>query len=201
MLAEVDETDRQIDAALADAATRATLVLVPGLNDSGPEHWQSHWQRRHDFWLRLNHSRWDTPDIGRWTSALRRQLAGTSRPAILVGHSFGALASVAFTLDPCREAPLAGLMLVAPAEPARFEVEDEVPAEPLGLPTVVVASRNDPVMTFPRARHWAATWGAELVDLGESGHINAEAGFGHWAYGLAVLNRLAARAGLISSAD
>ena len=76
-----------------------------------------------------------------------------------------------------------------------------LPAEPLGLPTVVVASRNDPVMTFPRARHWAATWGAELVDLGEAGHINAEAGFGRWAYGLAVLNRLAARAGLISSAD
>ena len=72
---------------------------------------------------------------------------------------------------------------------------------PFVLPTVVVASRNDPVMTFPRARHWAATWGAELVDLGEAGHINAEAGFGHWAYGLAVLNRLAARAGLISSAD
>ena len=140
MLAEVDETDRQIDAALADAATRATLVLVPGLNDSGPEHWQSHWQRRHDFWLRLNHSRWDTPDIGRWTSALRRQLAGTSRPAILVGHSFGALASVAFTLDPCREAPQAGRRAV--------DAETCVRAKP-SLASLICRSAAEETMRSP----------------------------------------------------
>ena len=103
---------------------------------------------------------------------------------------------------------MAGAFLVAPPDVANEGIRPKhlmtfgpYPREPLAFPSLVVASRNDPVMTFPRARHWAATWGAELVDLGEAGHITAEAGFGRWAYGLAVLNRLAARAGLISSAD
>jgi uncharacterized protein len=168
-------------------------MLVPGLNDSGPEHWQSIWQRRHAFWMRVTHSRWDIPDLGRWTSALRRQLSGVGRPTFLVGHSFGALASIAFALDPSRDAPLAGLMLVAPAEPRRFEVEEAIPARPLGVPAVVVASHNDPVMTFARAVHWSEAWNAELVDVGEAGHINAEAGFGAWPYGLDVLARLVSR--------
>jgi hypothetical protein len=190
----VNEWDRQINDTLSAAAERCAFVLVPGLNNSGPEHWQSLWQLRLAFWQRITQSRWDDADIGRWTGAIRRKLAGTSQPAILVGHSFGALASVAFALDPARTAALAGLMLVAPAEPMRFNIEDDVPAAPLGLPAVVVASRNDPLMSFPRAAQWAEAWGASLVDLGEAGHINAQAGFGAWPYGLSVLAELTGRA-------
>ena len=88
---------------------------------------------------------------------------------------------------------LADLMLVAPAEPSRFELEERVPERALGIPSVVVASHNDPVMRFPRAVHWAEVWGSELVDLGEAGHINVEAGFGRWPYGLEVLRGLVRR--------
>ena len=85
-------------------------------------------------------------------------------------------------------------MLVAPAEPAKFHAEDAVPGRALGVPSVVIASHDDPFMSFERAQHWAAVWGSELVDLGEAGHINAESGFGPWPFGLRLLARLAGKA-------
>ncbi|WP_109111488.1 alpha/beta hydrolase [Azospirillum sp. TSO35-2] len=181
----------EVDAALSEASARYSFVLVPGLYDSGPEHWQTHWQARHGFWQRIAQRDWNTADIERWIGAIRRLLGPRSRPAILVGHSFGALASCCLAAD--RSHAIAGLMVVAPAEPSRFEAEDRVPTTPLGVPAVVVASHNDPVMRFPRAVHWAGAWQAELVDLGEAGHINAEAGFGPWPYGLRILRALVAR--------
>jgi len=179
---------KETDTALAEAAKRYDFVLVPGLYDSRAEHWQSYWQNRHDFWLRVSHNRWSTPSVGVWIDAIRRLLASRRNPAILVGHSFGALASccVAAAGTP----RVAGLMLVAPAEPARFELEDEVPTGALGVPAIVVASHDDPLMRFDRAIHWSRAWGAELVDLGEAGHINCESGYGPWPYGLEVLRRL-----------
>ena len=81
-------------------------------------------------------------------------------------------------------------MLVAPAEPGKFEVEERIPTRDLGVPSMLVASRNDPFMSFRRAEHWASIWHSELVDIGEAGHINAESGFGGWPYGLNVVRRL-----------
>jgi uncharacterized protein len=90
---------------------------------------------------------------------------------------------------------VAGLMLVAPAEPAKFHAEEDVPVRSLPVPSVLVASHDDPFMTFPRAEHWASIWGSKLVDLGDAGHINVEAGFGAWAFGKDVLRELVERIG------
>ncbi len=174
-----------VDRALTEASARYDFVLVPGLYDSGPEHWQSLWQTRHNFWLRMNQSRWNNPDIGLWTDAIRRLLGQCRRPTILIGHSFGALASCVVVAG--GQHRIAGLLLVAPAEPSKFEVEDAVPATALGVPTIVVASHNDPIMGFGRAAYWSKVWNADIADLGEAGHINAESGFGPWPYGLELL--------------
>jgi hypothetical protein len=187
----MESTESQaVMAALVEAAQRYDFVLVPGLNDSGPEHWQSLWQARAEFWLRVTQSRWNSPDIGRWIDAIGRSLAGRSRPAVLIGHSFGALASCCVAAAGRHR--IAGLLLVAPAEPSRFEVEDSVPSSPLGAPALVVASYNDPLMRFGRAAYWSKVWQADIADLGEAGHINAESGFGPWPYGLTLLHELVA---------
>ena len=64
---------------------------------------------------------------------------------------------------------------------------------PLPFPATVVASRNDCCMTFRRARHFAAAWGAELVDYGDNGHINIAAGFGPWPDGPRLLSSIQRR--------
>ena len=176
------------DEALIAAANRYEFVLVPGLYDSGEEHWQTCWQHYFPFWKRISQRNWNTADIETWISSIRRLLANSPRKAILVGHSFGALASCCVAVD--HPELVAGLMLVAPAEPMRFEVEDRVPASSLGVPSMLVASHNDPLMRFSRASDWAGVWGSSLVDVGEAGHINIESGFGPWRYGLEVLHKL-----------
>lgn len=176
--------------ALADASRRYDLVLVPGFKDSGPEHWQSLWQHASPVFQRITQRRWDNPDIELWIAAIQRLLLARGRPAVLIGHSLGALASSCLAAD--HHPLVAGLVLVAPAEPTRFEAEERVPKASLGVPARLIASHNDPVMRFNRAEHWSRIWGADLIDLGDAGHINAEAGFGPWSHGLDIVVDLCA---------
>lgn len=176
---------------LDEVATRLDLVLIPGFKNSGPEHWQSLWQDHSPAFQRISHSHWNAPDIEHWIDATRRLLAQRQRPSILIGHSLGALAAtcLAAELHPL----VAGVMLVAPPRPSRFEAVERVPHTRLEIPAMVVASQTDPIMPFSRAEHWSHLWGAELVDIGDAGHINAEAGYGLWWQGLELLLRFERR--------
>gem|GEM_PF-3614922 len=88
---------------------------------------------------------------------------------------------------------IAGALLVAPAEPLRFGLDDRLPQSLLPFPTTLVASTNDPHMTADSAAHWAGRWGSELVTLQGAGHINVKAGFEDWALGLELLESLCRR--------
>ncbi|MDR3414506.1 MAG: alpha/beta hydrolase [Formivibrio sp.] len=182
----------QTEETLIAAASRYEFVLIPGRYDSSQDHWQSYWQNQLPIWQRLTQRNWNDPDIERWIGSLRRLLAPCKRRAILVGHSLGALASCCVAVD--HPDLVAGLMLVAPAEPGKFEVEDRVPVHDLGVPSILVASHNDPFMSLSRAEHWASVWRSDLVDIGEAGHINVESGFGRWPYGLEIIRMLVEKA-------
>jgi len=190
-------TDLKTNEFLLAAAGRYDFVLVPGRFNSGATHWQSIWEHELPIWKRVVQRNWDDPDVHRLNGSLRRLLAHCSRPVLLVGHSLGALASCCLA----REMPhlVGAVMLVAPAEPARFYAEDDVPECRLGVPSMLVASHNDPFMSFARAEYWAGVWGSELVDLGEAGHINVESGFGSWRFGKEVLCKLIEKADAATS--
>ncbi|WP_197324132.1 RBBP9/YdeN family alpha/beta hydrolase, partial [Ralstonia solanacearum] len=112
--------------------------------------------------------------------------------AVLVAHSFGCLASLHWAAQ-VRDT-VAGVLLVAPADPDKFGVADRLPQRALPFPAVLVASRNDPWLGYGLAAEWGARWGAEVVDAGHAGHINADSGLGEWEPGLALLDRLISRA-------
>lgn len=179
----------------AARCTMQTTLIVPGLSGSGPDHWQTWLERQLPHSVRVIQSDWEDPDLPRWSARVRRELNRAAGRVFIVAHSFGCLAAVQTAFD-YREL-VGGLMLVAPADPDRFELDRVVPKHPLGVPAIVVASTNDPWMSFRRAAEWADNWGAEMINLGAAGHINVNSGFGSWPQGLAIyrsLHRQATRA-------
>jgi len=165
-------------------------LIVPGLLGSGPQHWQSLWQEEHPEYERVVQKDWCVANLDIWARSIVRQIKVFSGPVILAAHSFGCLAVVRATeLAP---ALIRGALLVAPANPARFGVESLVSRLRLGYPSILVASRNDPWMPYSDAACWARRWGSRLVDAGNAGHINAEAGYGDWFEGEQLLDELRA---------
>jgi predicted alpha/beta hydrolase family esterase len=165
-----------------------TTLIVPGLKSSGPMHWQTWLEHRVAGSLRVSQRDWNDPHLPDWSSRVRREIARATGSIFIVAHSFGALAAVQAASDHTER--IGGVLLVAPADPDRFGIAEFLPSKPLGFPAIVVASTNDPWMMFERAAHWARLWKADLVSLGDAGHINADAGFGPWPEALALLERL-----------
>lgn len=169
----------------------STTLIVPGLNGSGPGHWQSWWQAQVPDAVRVEQADWDTPDLTSWAEAVGRAIDQASAPVWIVAHSFGCLAAVKAAVGRSRR--VAGLFLVAPADPLRFHLLHQLPVVSLSIPGLLVASSNDPWMRLMNAAWWAERWGFSLRNLGPVGHINADSGFGPWPEGLALFRRFAAR--------
>lgn len=166
----------------------STTLIVPGLHDSGPDHWQSWIEVRVPNPHRVMQENWSEPNLSRWTANVRRAIAKTRDDIFVVAHSFGCLAAVlAGAEQPDR---IGGMLLVAPADPDKFGIGNLMPRHDPGFRTIVVASRNDPWLAFAEATTWATRWRASLIDAGYAGHINAAAGFGAWPQGLELVQRL-----------
>lgn len=162
-----------------------TVLVLPGYQDSGPDHWQTHLERQHPAYRRVRQRDWDHPERGAWVAALDTAVQRAGAPVVLVAHSLGAI-TVAHWAASARTGAVRGALLVAPADPEREGFPPEivgfapVPRERLPFPSVLVASADDPWMALPRATQLAQAWGSRLVNLGPAGHINTEAGFGPW---------------------
>lgn len=172
-----------------------TILIVPGLGSSGPEHWQTLWGQQHTEFVRVEQRDWETPVCSDWVATLDKAVM-QHEPAhvVLVAHSL-ACATVAVWAKQYKRRIKAAL-LVAPADteaegfphgPTGFK---PIPLEPLPFHSIVVASTNDPYVTEARARQFAKAWGSEFVSIGEAGHINTAGGFGEWEEGLDLLKRL-----------
>jgi predicted alpha/beta hydrolase family esterase len=115
---------------------------------------------------------------------LDRSIPGTTW--IAVAHSFGCLA-LARHLDrhlldrgQQQNGRIKAVLMVAPADPVKFDLAHRLPQSGLGIPATVIGSEDDPWMPLNRAREWADRWGARFTNLGKAGHINVESGFGPW---------------------
>ena len=100
------------------------ILLVPGLHNSGPDHWQSRWHQQFPQWQRMMGLPWDKPDLTVWSAKLASKLRSRRSRVHLVAHSFGALTAIAAArLQPDK---VSSIFIVAPADPARFGIPDEV---------------------------------------------------------------------------
>jgi serine hydrolase len=174
---------------------RTPMLILPGYGDSGPDHWQSHWERADSACRRVVQDDWLTPRLEHWLAALDRHVAECAAPPVLVAHSL-ACSLVAHWAGRARSTAK-GALLVAPADvdsPLRTAEEvrnfSPIPLVRLPFASIVVASSDDPFVSLNRATAFAAAWGGRLVTLAHAGHINADAGFGPWPEGRALLAEL-----------
>lgn len=175
-----------------------TILTVPGLGGSGPSHWQSLWEQARPDTIRVELGMWSTPHRNAWVTKLDQAIRSAQAPVVLAAHSLGCLA-VAWWAELTRQPygwPVAGALLVAPADVDRPDAQAELaafvptPIGPLPFPSIVVASRDDPWITIERAHSLAVGWGSHFVDAGAQGHLNAASGISWWAEGQELLDRV-----------
>lgn len=174
------------------------ILLVPGLDGSGPRHWQRRWAEEFDNAQLVELGTWDNPHRNTWINRLNLAVHRAGRPVVIVAHSLGCILTAWWSKfeQPSWSAPVIGAMLVAPPEVDFFPRDERVtgfaptPADALPFPSLLVASHNDPWMGFETSKSLARRWGSTFVDAGNSGHINADSGLGSWEDGKRLLSQL-----------
>ncbi len=175
--------------------TTSTVLILPGWQNSGPDHSQSRWEALYSD-QRVQQHNWMQPLRGDWMSQLEEAvLAAPLGPIVLAAHSLGCLLTAAWAQHSRNTHRVVGALLVAPGDAEREELRaplkswSPIVLQRLPFASTLLGSQDDPYCSFARAQHFASAWGAEFVDCGNKGHINAESGLGDWPEGRALLNR------------
>lgn len=180
-----------------------TVLIVPGLREHVPDHWQTLLAAGLARVRTVPPLEQDKLSCAARVDALERTLRAIDGPVILVAHSAGVLMVAHWAHTTVWRRQIQGALLATPADvehpfPAGYPSTDAlrengwlpIPRSRLPFPSLLAASRNDPLCAFERAQGLAQDWGSELEDLGEVGHLNPAAGYGEWPQSLALIRRL-----------
>lgn len=171
------------------------ILIVPGLNGSGPGHWQTIWEEKYGF-ERVHQRDWENPDLTEWVSTLNAAVTTGPKRTVIVAHSLGCLTVAHWAKAyPENTEQIQCALLVAPPDveisPAMPETLREFSShEPIPLPSVLVGSENDQHMTLETAQKLAVQWGSRFFKAGAVGHINLDSGHGPWPQGEKLLKDL-----------
>jgi uncharacterized protein len=171
-------------------------LMVPGLWDSGPDHWHTRWEEQDPRFRRVRQRDWDAPEVREWVRTLDDAVQQAGPGVVLAAHSLGCATVVHWAALPGRR--VRGALLVAPADVdgAGFPLEVRgfapMPLNPLPFPSILVASTDDSYLSLERARLFAESWGSRLVEVGAKGHLNSASGLGAWPEGRRLLDELLA---------
>jgi uncharacterized protein len=161
------------------------ILLLPGWQNSGPDHWQSRWERAYGYQHVKQHD-WMRPLRGDWSARLEEAVLESAGPAVLVAHSLGCQLVAAWAAHSRHTHRVKAALLVAPPDVERDDVRAVLPSwapiawQRLPFPSVLIASNDDPHCEAARSSQFAAAWDAELIQAGPRGHLNSESGLGDW---------------------
>jgi predicted alpha/beta hydrolase family esterase len=172
------------------------FLTVPGLASSGPQHWQTIWEKQYPhIFSRVQQENWDWPVKADWVKQLDKQISELTGPTTLIGHSLGCMTIAHWAQEHSSE-HIKGALLVAPADAElsrrlNFVVGfTPIPIKPFSFQSVVVASTNDIYATIGRSKTFSEHWGSDFINVGKKGHINAVSGLGDWEEGKVILENL-----------
>jgi len=185
-------------------AAASTVLIVPGLRDEMPEHWQTILERRLPNARavpRMEREALDKLSCAAWVERLDRSIADIDGPVVLAAHSAGVMIVVHWAREHRRA--IKGALLAAPPDfesplPEGYPTMEDLqrngwtptPRAPLPFPSIVAASTNDPLGRYERITELAAAWGSRVVNVGAVGHLNPASGFGEWPRAEALLREL-----------
>ena len=186
-------------AVATNTAVASTILILPGLGNSGEGHWQTYWEQMLPTARRVQQEDWDAPSRQDWVETLEAAILTTTGPVVLAAHSLGC-ALVAWWAqehghrqgqdqDSALTGKVVGALLVAPPDVERGDFPATVrgfgPMPRIALPfaSIVVASENDPWNALSTSQSFAADWQSEFHNIGALGHLNAASGLGDWQQG------------------
>jgi len=169
-----------------------TVLIVPGLRDHVPEHWQTILEAKLPRAMTVPRMQHDKLSCAAWVGMLDRTLAQIDGPVVLAAHSAGVMIVVHWARWHRRA--IQGALLATPADlesalPEGYPTQKVLnengwlptPRARLPFPSIVAASANDPLGRIERITELAKGWGSRVVHLGAVGHLNPAAGYGEWA--------------------
>ena len=191
-------------------------LILPGWQNSGPQHWQSLWETQLRA-QRVEQHDWIRPLRGDWITRLEDHLLSISehptqdirrlsaqnaskieeKEILLIAHSLGCHLVSAWAALSKQTHRIKGALLVAPPDGIRENFPQELRSwrppvlQKLPFPSICVISSNDPFCDQQSGKDMAAAWGSALIELGAKGHINADSGLRDWPQGKAWLAQLA----------
>jgi predicted alpha/beta hydrolase family esterase len=186
------------------SVAQPTVLIVPGLRDHVAQHWQTLLAPQLPRVLTVPPMGREDLDCIARVDAIERVAQQVEGPLVIVAHSGGCI-MVAHWAHQTRCRVQVALLAVPPdfetPMPEGYPSMDAlraggwfpVPRRTLPFPSIVAASRNDPLASFSRIEALARDWGSDLVDLGEVGHLNPASGFGPWPMAHAFIEQLAQR--------
>jgi len=173
---------------------KPSVLLIPGIGNSGPAHWQTLWENNYPNTHRVQQTDWDHPDCDKWAARLDDVVRRADAPPVLVAHSLGCLVACKWASQ--SRLPVKAILLVAVPDPAG----PTFPREASGFSGLVsdlgqrrvamVSSTDDPFSTALYSQRCALAWTAEHIVTGAKGHLNADSGLGEWSQGWDIVERL-----------
>ena len=154
-----------------------TILALPGDRPLDRGHWMERWAGRLSTALSVPDPDPDDPLPGLIDAA--------PSPVVALAYREGIERLVA----QADAHPVRAAFLVGP----RGGTELEARVDPLPFPSVLVASRDDPLCPFDRAEEMGARWGSLFVDAGEAGELGTASGRGPWPEGLLTFARFLSR--------
>lgn len=178
-----------------------TILIVPGLRDHMPDHWQTLLEPKLARATTVPRMERDKLSCAAWVAMLDTSLARIEGPVVLVAHSGGCMIVAHWAQRHAR--PIKGALLATPPDfdsplPAGYPTPEVLrqngwlpaPRARLPFPSIVAASSNDPLARLERVEALAEAWGSRLVNVGSVGHLNPAAGYGPWPRAEAFIREL-----------
>lgn len=170
------------------------VLILPGIGNSGPQHWQSLWQAANPSFVRVAQRDWNHPVCSEWVASLESAVSVAGPNTVLVAHSLACLQVVHWAALSRLRIRGAFLVAVPDVENANFPAEaigfTPLPQQGLPFSSIIVASTDDPFGSLAYAHRCETAWGNRLVTIEAAGHINAASGLGEWQEGFALLQTL-----------